>query len=135
MSKSTITKLFVTSIIACVTGAILVSLGWFAFPNDVFVKHGSQIIGVQGSAFALAMVSIGAAGALILVGAAIAGFASWIGALLNTAALERKRWFIGLALFGVFNCGLLAVAAYVVAGPDGTRRANPGPALATASAS
>jgi LuxR family maltose regulon positive regulatory protein len=66
----------------------------------------------------------------------IAGFASSIGALLNTAALERRTWFIAIAFLGVFNCGPLAVFAYVIAGPNGTQRTEIASALApSASAS
>jgi hypothetical protein len=118
MSKAKITKLFISSVIACITGAILVVIAWSAFPRNVFVMNGSDIVAVHGSTSASAMFGLGAAGAVILVGAAIAAFASWIGALLNTATLDRKLWFIAIALLGVFNCGLLAVFAYVVAGPD-----------------
>lgn len=135
MSKSTITKLFVTCLIACITGGVLVALGWFAFPDDVFVKSGSQIVGIHGTTFAWAMLALGAAGAIVLGGAAVCGLAAWIGALLNTSTLERKTWFIALAVLQVVNLGLLAVIAYIVAGPDGTRRANSAPAIATASAS
>jgi hypothetical protein len=122
MSKSRITKLFITAVIACITGGILVTLGWFAFPEDVFVKKGSEIVGIQGTAFASTMLALGAIGAVALVGAAFAGLASWIGALLNTSALERKTWFIALAVLQVLNLGLLAVLAYVVAGPDRPRQ-------------
>jgi len=135
MSKSTITKLFVTCLIACITGGILVALGWFAFPDDVFIKIGSQVTGIHATTFAWAMVAVGAAGAIALGVAAVCGLAAWIGALLNTSTLERKRWFIALAVLQVVNLGLLAVIAYIVAGPDGTRRPTPAPVLATASAS
>lgn len=118
MSRSKIIKLFLSSIVACITGGILVAIAVAAFPTDVFVMNGSNIVAVHGSATAWAILALGAVGALILVGAAVAGFAAWIGALLNTATLERKRWFVALALFGVFNCGLLGVFIYVVGRPD-----------------
>ena len=135
MSKSTITRLFVTCLIACITGGVLVALGWFAFPDDVFIKSGSQVTGIHGTTFAWGMLALGAAGTIVLAVAAICGLAAWIGALLNTATLERKRWFIALAVLQVVNLGLLAVIAYIAVGPDGTRRADPAPALAVASVS
>ena len=122
MSKTRITKLFLSSVIACITGGLLVAIAWSAFPRDMFVMNGSQIVAVNASTFAWTMLAIGAAGALILVGAAIAGFASWIGALLNTAALERNRWFAAIVLLGVLNCGLLGVFLYLVAGPGRARQ-------------
>ena len=45
---------------------------------------------------------------------------SWIGALLNTAQLESKAWFVALLLLGIFNFGFFAMIAYLIAGPDGT---------------
>lgn len=135
MSKATITKLFVSCVIACIIGAVLVSVASSVFPHDVFVMNGSDIVGVQGSPFAWAMLGLGVAGAIALVGAMISGLASWIGALLNTSALERKTWFIALALLGVFNLGLPAVFAYVVAGPDRARQTAIATTLVTPAAS
>ena len=118
MSRSKIIKLFLSSIVACITGGILVASAVAAFPTDVFVMNGSNIVAVHGSSFAWSILGVGIVGGFVLVGAAIAGFAAWIGALLNTATLERKRWFAVLALSGVFNCGLLGVFIYVVGRPD-----------------
>ena len=50
----------------------------------------------------------------------VAGLVSWIGALLNTAQIANKRWFIVLLLTGIFSFGFIAMIAYVIAGPDGT---------------
>jgi hypothetical protein len=47
---------------------------------------------------------------------------AWIGALLNTAQLDDKTWFVVLLLLGLFSFGLLAMIAYVIAGPDGAVR-------------
>ena len=58
---------------------------------------------------------------MAITGGAIAGLVSWIGALLNTAQLEDKTWFVLLLVLGLFSFGVLAMIAYVLAGPDGTR--------------
>ena len=42
------------------------------------------------------------------------------GALLNTAQLEDKTWFIVLLVLGLLSFGLVAMIAYVIGGPDGT---------------
>ena len=81
MSKSKITKLFLSSVIACITGGILVAIAWSTFPRDVFVMNGSDIVAVHGSTSAWGYLGLGAVGAIVLVGAAIAGFAAWIGTL------------------------------------------------------
>ena len=63
--------------------------------------------------------------ALAIIAGVIGGLVSWIGALLNTAQLEDKTWFFMLLVLGLFSFGLVAMIAYVIAGPDGTRRTRP----------
>jgi hypothetical protein len=58
------------------------------------------------------------AGVFIAIGAVVA----WVGALLNTAQLEDKTWFVVLLVLGLFSFGWLATAAYVIAGPDSSER-------------
>jgi hypothetical protein len=122
MLKTTITRLFIGGTLAAISGAVLaIAAVWIAVANDVFVMNGPDIVGINGSALAWSLLVIGVAGAVALVAGFIVSFVSWIGALLNTAQLDRKTWFIGLLLLGIFNLGLLAMIAYVLAGPDGTR--------------
>jgi len=59
------------------------------------------------------------------MGALIGGLVSWIGALLNTSRLASRTWFLVLLLLGIFNLGILAMIAYLIAGPDGTAEAAP----------
>ena len=126
MSKRTVTRLFVGSLIAGLAGAILaIAAGGTAYANDVFVLSGNQITGVQWSTLAWAMLGLGIVGSLALFAAAIGGLVAWIGALLNTSQLESKTWFLVLLLLGIFSLGLFAMIAYVIAGPDGTRPAAP----------
>ena len=72
---------------------------------------------------ALALLALGVAAGVALVGAMIGGLVSWIGALLNTSQLESKTWFLVL-LLGIFNFGFFAMIAYVLVGPDGTSAAS-----------
>jgi hypothetical protein len=135
MSKSTVTKLFLGSLIGAVAGAI-VMLGAVAtaFANDVFVMSGQDVVGIRGGGMAWSLIAVAAIGGLTIAAAAIGGLVSWIGALLNTSQLESKTWFIVLLLLGIFNIGVLAMIAYVIAGPDGTaqRRSLNAPASAGA---
>ena len=62
---------------------------------------------------------------------AVAAIASWIGALLNTFRLDDKTWFVSLLVLGLCSFGWLAMAAYVVAGPDSTKPGVARPGLAT----
>jgi len=122
MSKTTVTRLFIGSGIAIVSGAILAIAGiWLAIENDAFIMSGQDIVGLHGGSLAWTGLGLGLIGALVFTGGLIGGFASWIGALLNTWRLETKTWFAVLLLLGIFNLGFFAMIAYLIAGPDGTR--------------
>jgi hypothetical protein len=116
MSKVTVTRLFIGSLIAAGAGAILLIIAvGLAFANDLFVMNGDQVVNVRGGPLALALLALAVAGGVAIVGAMIGGLVSWIGALLNTSQLESKTWFLVLLLLGIF--------AYVIVGPDGTSAA------------
>jgi hypothetical protein len=126
MFKATVNKLFIGSLIAIGAGAILaiIALG-LAFANDVFVWNGSEIVDVRGTLLPFSLFILGAVGGIAIAGGMIGGLISWIGALLNTAQLESKTWFVVLLLLGIFNLGFFAMVAYVLAGPDGKAVAAP----------
>ncbi len=136
MSKSTITRIFFGSLISVVAGAIIALIAVaLAFANNVFVMNGWTVVDVRPSPLAVALLGLGIVGALAIMGGAIGGLIAWIGALLNTAQLESKTWFVVLLLLGIFNVGVLGMIAYVIAGPDGAnRRAQTAPLAATTSA-
>lgn len=133
MSKTTVTRLFIGSLIAAGAGAIVaVTAVWLALANGAFVMSGSDIVGLQGSALSWTLIGLGIVGGLAVMGGLIGGLVSWIGALLNTSQLDSKTWFLVLLLLGIFNFGFFAMIAYLIAGPDGTalasRRSAPAPA-------
>lgn len=135
MSKETVKRLFIGSLIAAAAGTIVaISAVWLAIANDVFVMNGQNIIGINASALAWVLGGLGIAGALAFTAGLIGGLVSWIAALLNTSQLESKTWFLALLVFGIFNFGFFAMIAYLVAGPDGTAAATPHRAQATATA-
>lgn len=106
MSKTTITRLFVGAFLAVAAGLVLVLAAvWAAVATDLAVT-----------------VTLAVVGSLAMIAGAVAAVLSWIGALLNTALLEDKTWFVSLLVLGLLGVGLLAMAAYVLAGPDGTSR-------------
>ena len=106
MSKPTITRLFVGGIVALAAGLVLVLAAvWAAVASDTFVT-----------------VTLVVVGSLAMLAGAVAGVVSWIGALLNTARLEDRTWFVSLLVLGLFSFGLLAMIAYVLYGPDGSHR-------------
>ncbi len=131
MSKATVTRLFIGSLIAVAAGAILgVAAVWLAIANDVFVMAGPDIVGIHASALSWSLLGLGIVTSVAIAGGLIGGFVAWIGAVLNTWQLERKAWFVALLLLGIFNLGFLAMIAYVLAGPDGraTRASHASPA-------
>ena len=120
MSKATVTKLFIGSLIAFGAGAVVAIFAIaLAVANDVFVMDGNDIAAIQGGTLAWLLVGLAILGILASAGGVITGFVAWIGAVLNTWQLESKAWFVGLVLLGIFNFGVVAMIAYVIAGPDG----------------
>lgn len=121
MSKATVTRLFIGSVLAAGAGTIVAILAvWTAIANDVFVMNGADIVAIQGSLLAWILLGFGIVGGLAVAGGLIGGLVSWIGALLNTSQLESKTWFLALLLLGIFNFGFFAMIAYLIVGPDGT---------------
>jgi len=124
MSKTTVTRLFIAANIAIVVGVILVlATVVTAIAGGVISIGGPTVVTIDGHTFAGAVGWLLLA-ALVLAGGAIAGIASWIGALFNTAELEDKTWFGALLILGLLSFGWVAMVAYVVAGPDGTSTRN-----------
>jgi hypothetical protein len=106
MSKRAITRLFGAAVAAVTLGIVLVLAAvWAAVASSVAVTVALAVVG----------------GVAMLAGAA-AAVVSWVAALLNTMQLDDKAWFVSLLVLGLFSCGLLAMVAYVLAGPDGTRQ-------------
>ncbi len=128
MTKQTITRFFIGGIVAFVAGLFLAFVGvWASFAAGEFVMDGPDVTGVQFTAFGWTMAGLMIVGAFSMIGGAIAGLVSWIGALLNTALLEDKAWFVVLLILGLFSFGFIAMVAYAIAGPDGTQHARPTP--------
>lgn len=132
MSKSTVTWVFVGGVAAFVAGLVLAAVAVLAaIAGGVVVVEGSEIVGVNGGTLAWTLVGL-AIGLVAIVGGSLAALASWIGALLNTAQLDDKTWFVLLLVLGLFSFGLLAMIAYIVAGPDGTKPGEGTPDIAPA---
>jgi hypothetical protein len=76
------------------------------------------VTGIESTPFAWAMVGLAIVAVFAIVGGLAGGLVSWIGALLNTAQLDDQTWFIILLVLGLFSFGIVAMIAYVIAGPD-----------------
>ncbi len=120
MSKATITRVFVGSIVAFVGAIVLLVVAILAaFASGAVVTTGPDVTGFEPSALAWTTVGFMAVGVLVAIGAAIAQFVAWIGAVINTSRLEDKTWFILLLVLGLLSFGFIAMLVYVLAGPDG----------------
>ena len=121
MSKSWITRLFVGGIVGAFAGMFLAVMAIIAaFAANSIVLTGNPPADVDIDAFGWAMVALVAIGLAAVTGGAIAGLVAWIGALVNTAQIEDKTWFVLLLVLGLLSFGFVAMLAYVIAGPDGT---------------
>lgn len=121
MSKKNIARLFVGATVAVVAGVVLgIAALWAALASDAIDLGGSDYIDVNGGSGAWTALALVTVGSLVMLGGTIAAVVSWIGALLNTWQLEDKLWFGALLAGGLLGMGVIAMIAYVVAGPDGT---------------
>jgi hypothetical protein len=122
MSKPIITRLFVGGLIAFVAGLVVtIFAGLAAFAGTNVTMNGTEVTNVRIDTATWWSIGVATIGVLAMAGGAIAGLVAWIGALINTAQLPDKLWFVLLLILGLFSFGLIAMIAYVLAGPDSTR--------------
>jgi hypothetical protein len=121
MTKHTVTRVFVGSLLGIFGGLVLMFAAiWAAYANGALIMNGPDVTGVQSTFFGWSMVGLTIIGFLATIGGTIGQFVAWIGAVLNTVRLEDKTWFIVLLVLGLLSFGLVAMIAYLIAGPDGT---------------
>ena len=121
MSKSMVTRIFVSSLIAIVGGVVAVIFGvLIAFASGAVIWSGQDITGFEPTGATWSGIAFAIVGGLVVVGGAIGQFVAWIGAVINTSRLEDKTWFIVLLVLGLLSFGFIAMLIYVLAGPDGT---------------
>lgn len=123
MSKKNVTRLFVGALVAAGVGVVLGFIAlWAAWASDAVDVGGSDVVDVNGGSVAWTVLGLVVVGSLAILGGTVAAVVSWIAALLNTWQLEDKTWFVSLLALGLLGFGILAMIAYVVAGPDGTKQ-------------
>jgi hypothetical protein len=131
MSKKNVTRLFVGAIVAVVAGVVLgIAALSAALASDAIDLGGSEFIDVNGGSGAWTALGLLIIGSLVALGGTVAAVVSWIGALLNTWQLDDKMWFGALLAGGLLGLGVVAMIAYVVAGPDGTKQSVARPGIA-----
>jgi hypothetical protein len=88
--------------------------------TGTWIVSGSEVTDFHLSPAAASTFWIAAIGGLLIVGGSIGQFVAWIGAMVNTARLPDKTWFVILLVTGLLSFGFIAMLVYVLAGPDGT---------------
>jgi hypothetical protein len=122
MSKTVITRLFIGGLVAFIAGlAIAMFAGLAVFAGTEVTMNGPDVTAFRATPFAWSMIAVVMLGGLAMIGGAVAGLVAWIGALINTAQLDDKLWFIVLLVLGLVSFGFVAMIAYVIAGPDSTK--------------
>lgn len=122
-SKRTVTRLFVGAIAAFGAGLVLgIAALWAALASDAIDLGGSHVVDVNGGSGAWTALGLVALASLAVLGGTVVAVVSWLGALVNTWQLEDKLWFGSLLVLGLLGLGVVAMIAYVVAGPDGTKQ-------------
>jgi hypothetical protein len=131
MSKKGVTRLFVGALVAGGAGLVLgVAALWAALASDAIDLGGDHVIDLNGGSGAWTALGLVTLGSLAILVATVAAVVSWLGALLNTWQLEDKMWFAALLALGLLGFGVVAMIAYVVAGPDGTQQRLAPPGIA-----
>ena len=122
MTKSLVVKLFWGSLIGLVAGCVLMGITFaLAISNDIFIMSGPDVTGVKSGVLSWTLLGLMGLAMLLLLFAAVAHFVAWIGAVLNTAQLPDKTWFVVLLVVGLLGLVFFATVAYVIAGPDGVK--------------
>jgi hypothetical protein len=123
MSKKNVTRLFVGAIVAVGAGLVLgFAALWAALASDAIDVGGNDVIDVNGGSGAWTALGLVIVGSLAILGGTASAVVSWIAALLNTWQLEDKAWFASLLALGLLGFGVVAMIAYALAGPDGTKQ-------------
>jgi hypothetical protein len=139
MRKSTIGGVWLGGLAGLAGGVVAILVGVFlmlAYGGTWSVDQSNQEFTPAFDAFFWWMVGLITFGGLVVLAGGIAQLVAWIGALFNTYALADKTWFIVLliagavGLFGLAIAGFVAMAVYLLVGPDGTRPAGAGTAAA-----
>jgi hypothetical protein len=75
VSKATINRLFIGSVVAVVAGGILgFAAVIIAFANGVFIMDGPDVVGVRGTPVAWTMLALGIVAGFVVIGGSSAGW-------------------------------------------------------------
>jgi len=121
MSKQLINRIFVGSLAAVIAGILLALVTVVAFLcTGTWTVSGSEITSFTLASAATSTIGFAIVGGLLVVAGSLGQLVAWIGALVNTAQLPDKTWFVVLLVTGLLSFGFIAMLVYVLAGPDGS---------------
>ncbi|MEO5982352.1 MAG: hypothetical protein ABIQ13_08570 [Pedococcus sp.] len=129
MRKSTVVKLFVSSLVGMAASVVLfVVAGALALGTDVLVMDGPDVVGIKAGLFGWTILGLAGFAGLGMLAAVAVQFLAWVGAVVNTAQLPDKTWFVVVLVGGLVSLGFLATLAYVIGGPSGEQPVTGAPA-------
>src|SRR5689334_24933844 len=88
-----------------------------ALASGGLVRDGPDVTGIRETPFGWVMAGLAGVAILVMLAAAVTQFAAWVGAVINTAQLKDKTWFIILLVTGLLSFGFIAMIIYLIAGP------------------
>ena len=119
MAKETIGRLFWGSLVAFAGALVLLGVaGGLALANGSLVRDGPDVTGIRETPFGWVMAGLAGVAILVMLAAAVTQFVAWVGAVISTAQLKDKTWFIVLLVTGLLSFGFIAMIIYLIAGPD-----------------
>jgi hypothetical protein len=120
MTKKQVTRIFVAAAVVAGVGLVVgIAAVWVALASDAIDFGGDHYVDVNGASGAWIALALLIVATLAILAATAAAVVSWLGALLNTRQLEDQRWFWSLLASGLLGFGVVAMLAYLAAGPDG----------------
>jgi hypothetical protein len=120
MTKKQVTRIFVAAAVVAGVGLVVgIAAVWVALASDAIDFGGDHYVDVNGASGAWIALALLIVATLAILAATAAAVVSWLGALLNTRQLEDQRWFWSLLASGLLGLGVVAMLAYLAAGPDG----------------
>ncbi|HET9615160.1 MAG TPA: hypothetical protein VFP22_10130 [Candidatus Limnocylindrales bacterium] len=118
MSRTLVTRLLVAGIGLMVVGLATGGAICLLFAGSLFTLNGPDVTGIQSTPFAGILLVLAIAAAVVLVAGAVATLVARVGTLVNTSRFEDKTWLVLMVVLGIWSFGIVAVVAYLVAGPD-----------------
>lgn len=130
MAKETIGRLFWGSLVAFAGALVLLGVaGGLALAHGSLVRDGPDVTGIRETPFGWVMAGLAGVAILVMLAAAVTQFVAWVGAVINTAQLKDKTWFIILLVTGLLSFGFIAMIIYLIARPGDPPRPSVEPAL------